>query len=389
VKSVAVPTPAPLRLDVPADFGFTEEHALLRQEARRFLGERLPIAELRRQIDAGVRFDAALWKELAQLGWVGLVLPERWGGAGLGSLHLAILMEEMGRRLVPGPFLGSLLAGIALELGGDEDQRARWCPALASGESIATLALVEPGGGFRPEALVSVAEPAEGGWVLRGRKSHVVGGAQAGLVVAGFREPSGRLSLFAVDLPAPGVTVEEEISIDPTRPTARVAFDGVRVAREARLEADGAAALAATLIRGSVALAAEQVGGAESVLLMTRDYAITRKQFERPIGFFQAVKHPIVDMMLGIESARSLVYGAAAGLDAQAASAEAHAAMAKALASDVFAQAVRKGVQLHGGYGFTWDCDVHFFFRRALWTRAMLGDATHHRRRLAELLLGS
>jgi alkylation response protein AidB-like acyl-CoA dehydrogenase len=377
-----------LRLEVPTDFGFSEEHALLRGEARRFLAERLPIAELRRQVDAGARLDRGLWKEIAQLGWVGLVLPERFGGAGLGWLHLEILMEEMGRRLVPGPFLGSLLAGIALERGGDDAQRERWLPAIAAGETIATLALVEPGGAFEPEVITATADPVDGGFVLRGRRCHVVGGADAGLVVAAFREPSGRASLFAVELPAPGVSVEDEVSIDPTRPTARIAFDGIRVGAETRLAGDGAVALAETLVRGCAALAAEQVGGAESVLQITRQYAIDRKQFDRPIGFFQAVKHPIVDMMSGVELARSLACGAAAALDAVTPSSEVHARMAKALAGDVYAQAVRKGVQIHGGYGFTWDCDVHFYFRRALWSRPMLGDAIHHRKRLAAVLLG-
>lgn len=377
-----------LRLEVPTDFGFTEEHALLRGEARRFLAERLPVTELRRQVDAGARLDRALWKEIAGLGWVGLVLPERFGGAGLGWLHLGILMEEMGRRLVPGPFLGSLLAGIALERGADDAQRERWLPAIAAGETIATLALVEPGGAFEADVIAATADPVEGGFVLRGRKTHVVGGADAGLVVAAFREPSGRASLFAVELPAAGVSIEEEVSIDPTRPTARVSFDGVRVGPDARLAGDGAVALDETLLRGCAALAAEQVGGAESVLQLTRQYAIDRKQFDRPIGFFQAVKHPIVDMMCGVELARSLACGAAAALDAGTPSAEVHARMAKALAGDVYAQAVRKGVQLHGGYGFTWDCDVHFYFRRALWSRPMLGDAIHHRRRLAGVLFG-
>ena len=377
-----------LRLEVPTDFGFTEEHALLRGEARRFLSERVPIAELRRLVDAGARLDRGLWKEIAGLGWVGLVLPERFGGAGLGWLHLTILMEEMGRRLLPGPYLGSLLAGLALERAGDEAQRERWLPAVASGETIATLALVEPGGAFEADAVAATADPVEGGFVLRGRKTHVVGGADAGLVVAAFRDPSGRASLFAVELPAPGVAIEDEVSIDPTRPTARIAFDGVRVGAEARLAGDGGVALAETLVRGCAALAAEQVGGAESVLQMTRQYAIDRKQFDRPIGFFQAVKHPIVDMMCGVELARSLVCGAAAALDADSASGEVHARMAKSLAGDVYAQAVRKGVQLHGGFGFTWDCDVHLYFRRALWSRPMLGDAIHHRKRLAGMLFG-
>jgi alkylation response protein AidB-like acyl-CoA dehydrogenase len=390
-----VPVP---RTEVPSDFGFTEDHALLRQEARRFLNERLPMAELRKLADAGVGFDRGLWKELAQLGWAGLVLPESVGGAGLGWLHLEILLEEMGRRLVPGPFLGSLLAGIAIERAGSEAQRGRLLPGVAAGDVVATVALTEPNGAFEAAHVAATAEPVDGGWALRGLKTHVVCGADAGLVVAPFREPSGGIALFAVELPAAGVATSSAVSVDPTRPTARVAFEGVRVGREARLEGDGDAAWRAMLVRGFAALAAESVGGAESVLLTTRDYAVARKQFDRQIGFFQAVKFPIVDMMCGIELARSLAVGAAAALDRaagrgapgpldhQGAGAETLARMAKAQASDVFATAVRKGVQLHGGYGFTWDCDVHFYFRRALWNRAMLGDAIHHRRALAELL---
>ena len=385
------PAAAPVpRLEVPTDFGFTEEHGLLRSEARRFLAERLPIAEVRRHVDAGLRFDPSLWKEIAQLGWLGLVMDERHGGAGLGWLHLEILMEEMGRRLVPGPFLGTLLAGIALERAGDERQCARWCPALAAGEAVATLALVEPDSGFEPADPTATADPVPGGFVLRGRKAHVVGASDASLLLAPFREPSGRASLFVVEIPASGVSIEDEVTIDPTRPTSRVAFEGVRVASEARLAGDGADALAAVIVHGAAALAAEQVGGAESVLAMTRDYAVARKQFDRPIGFFQAVKFPIVDMMVGVELARSLAVAAAAALDHDPASptGEALARMAKASASDAYLFAVRKGVQLHGGYGFTWDCDVHLYFRRALWSRPMLGDAIHHRRRLAALLLG-
>jgi alkylation response protein AidB-like acyl-CoA dehydrogenase len=344
------------------------------------------MAELRKLADAGVGFDRALWKELAQLGWVGLVLPEQHGGAGLGWLHLEIVIEEMGRRLVPGPFLGSLLAGVAIEQGGSTAQRARLLPGIASGDAVATVALCEAGGGFEASGVGATAEAAGGGFVLRGQKTHVLCGADANLVVAPFREASGQVALFAVELPATGVSIDAEVGIDPTRPAARIAFDGVRVSAEARLDGDGTAAWHAMLVRGFAALAAEQVGGAESVLLETRDYAIARKQFDRQIGFFQAVKYPIVDMMCGIELSRSLAVGAASALDAASSGAETLARMAKAQISDVYCTAVRKGVQLHGGYGFTWDCDVHFFFRRAMWSRAMLGDGIHHRRWLAERL---
>lgn len=372
---------------IPVDFGFREEHDLLRKEARRLLTERCTLADIRRLAEDARGYDAALWKELGALGWMGLALPEAHGGAGLGYVPLVLLLDEMGRRLLPSPYLASLFAAFAVEAGGSEAQQARWLPALASGERSGALALTETGGGFEAGSVHATAEPSEGGFVLRGQKSHVLSAQDAGFLVAPFREPSGAVSLFAVELPAKGVVVEPETGVDPTRRCARVAFDGVRVSKDARLEG-GERALRATHLRATVALAAEMVGAADAALEMTRQYAVDRKQFGRQIGFFQAVKHPIVDVMIGVELARNHVLGAAAALDhAGPAEAEIAVRMAKALASDVFATAVRKGVQLHGGYGFTIDCDMHFYFKRALYSRATLGDAAHHRRHLAAILM--
>ena len=291
------------------------------------------------------------------------------------------------RRLLPSPYLPSLLAAFAIENGGSDAQKARWLPAIASGSSIASLALYEPHGGFEPASVQATVEPTEDGWVLRGQKAHVLSGASAKLLVAPFREPSGRVELFAVELPTKGIHVEAEIGVDGTRRAARIAFESVRVGRDARLEGRGEAALRRTHVQGFVALAAEMVGAADAALIMTRDYAINRKQFGRQIGFFQAVKHPIVDTLVGVELSRNHVLGAAAALDHSPADAEISARMAKSLSSDVFAVAVRKGVQLHGGYGFTIDCDMHLYFKRALWSRATLGDGTYHRRHLATALV--
>jgi alkylation response protein AidB-like acyl-CoA dehydrogenase len=296
----------------------------------------------------------------------------------------------MGRVLLPSPFLSCLLAGLALDRAGSREQRERWLAPIAAGELVATLAFDEGSGSIAPEAVRASAEPATGGWVLRGRKAHVLCGASAGLLVAPFGVPGPReeLALFAVPAESPGVTVEPELGVDATRRCARIRFDGVRVGSDARLAGDGAAALRATLERGFAALAAEMVGGAQAALSMTRDYAVARRQFDRPIGAFQAVKHPLVDALIGIELSRTLVYAAAAAFDRDEQEAATAARMAKALASDVFASTVRKAIQLHGGFGFTWDCDAHYFFKRALWARATLGDAVQHRRALATRLLG-
>ena len=230
--------------------------------------------------------------------------------------------------------------------------------------------------------------------MLRGRKTHVLAGSQASLLVAPFRLPDGAVSLFAVEAPTAGIAVEAEVGVDPTRRCARITFDGARVGPDARLArdggdgGDGATALRDTQIRGFAALAAEMIGAAEATLAMTRDYAATRRQFDRPIGAFQAVKHPLVDMMIGVEMARTHACAAAAALDHDPERAETPARMAKALASDVLASATGRAVQLHGGYGFTWDADVHLYVKRALGARALLGDGVHHRRHLARALFG-
>lgn len=374
---------------IPPDFGFTDEHELARTEARRFLEERCSISEVRRLADDADGFDAALYRDIAGLGWLGLTLGESLGGLGLDSLHQALLFEEMGRVLLPSPYFASWLALSALGEGGSDAQKRALVPSIAAGERMATLALSEPGTSWEPEDVATKAEPSEGGYVLRGVKTHVVFGNAASLAVVPCKEPGGAIGLFVVDLPQSQISVEAETSLDGTRRMSRLTLDGARVAKGARLEGDGLAALRAVHIRAFAMLAAEMCGGMERTLGLTRDYAATRIQFGRPIGAFQAVKHPIVDVMIAVESARSLALGAAVALDRDPDSAEALARSAKGFASDAFVSAAKKGVQLHGGFGFTWDCDVHFYFKRALWCRSTLGDGIFHRRHLAELLLGA
>jgi alkylation response protein AidB-like acyl-CoA dehydrogenase len=370
---------------IEADFGFCEEHELGRRAARRFLEERCPLSEVRRLATDEHGFDRALWADIAELGWIGLTSPESMGGQGLDHLHLALLLDQMGRCLLPSPYFACLLAQAALYASGDTEQQARYGAAIASGSLIATVSLSEPDDSST--TFSTRAERQGDGFVLRGVKNHVLFGASAGLCLVPAREADG-ISLFAVELPAPHVSVEPEVCVDTTRRTARITLDGVHVAGNARLGGDGAAILTAVEVQGFAALAAEMVGGAEAVLQKTRDYAAERIQFGRPIGSFQGVKYPIVDMMVGVELARSLALGAAVALDRDQERAPTSARMAKAFASDVYASAVRKGIQLHGGFGFTIDCDVHFYFKRALFSRAFLGDATHHRRLLADTLLG-
>lgn len=370
--------------EIPRDFGFDEDHEVLRDSARSFLQERCPISEVRRLAEDPLGHDPGLWKEMAGLGWTGLAIPEEHGGAGLGALHLALLLEEMGRVVLPSPFVASTLAGAALAAGGGE----AWLAGVAAGDLLATLAFCEPDGrwGWEPTDATASAEPADGGFVLNGTKAYVLAAPSAGLVVAPFRESGGSVALFAVELPTAGVEVIPETGVDPTRRTGRIRFDATRVQTSARLTGDARQALRSAYTLAWAALAAEAVGGAETTLGLTREYAIERTQFNRQIGSFQAVKHPIVNVMIAVESARTLAYAAASALD-HTDDAEVPARMAKAAAGDTYHFAANRAVQLHGGYGFTWDCDAHFHVKRALWTRATLGDAVHHRRHLASALL--
>jgi len=290
----------------------------------------------------------------------------------------------MGRRLLPSPYLGNALASLALLRAGDADAQARHLPGIARGDTLASLGWLEPEGSWEPGDVAATARTQGDGFVLSGTKSHVLSGAQADLLVAPF-VLEGELALFAVE---GGWQVEPEVSVDPTRRTARLVFEDLRVPADARLVGGDLGGWRALLLQAAAWLAAEMVGTAEGILGLTRDYAIDRKQFGRQIGSFQAVKHPLVDDMIGIELARSLAYGAAARYDEDPDDPGTGARMAKALVSDVLARAVRHGVQFHGGYGFTIDCDVHFFFKRALFGRGMLGDALHHRRHLATELFG-
>ena len=335
---------------------YDEEHALLRAEARRWLEERFPIARVRALADAEAGEDPADWKELGELGWLGLCVPEKYGGAGLGAVHLSVLLEETGRRLLPSPLLASTLAALALAQSGSEAQRERWLQPLAAGESRVVLAA-------GPDAV----------W----------GAEHADLLLA---RRSDRFAL--VPARAAGARIEPEIVLDRTRRSARVNLDAVQLAGDAFLPIPADELLAKLTPWACLALAAEMAGGADALLTLTSAYTATREQFGKPIGSFQAVKHPLVNVLMGVEGLRSLVYAAATALDAGEADGEALARMAKAKACDVYVFAASRAVQLHGGFGFTLDCDAHLYLKRAQTTRPAFGDAMHQRRWLAEKLLG-
>jgi alkylation response protein AidB-like acyl-CoA dehydrogenase len=323
---------------IPRDFGFTDDHALLIQSARRFLQERFAAPKLRALYDDGLH-DPALHREIAELGWL--------DGASLSYLDAALLCEESGRVLCPVPVAASIVATDLLARGGDGDTAA----SITRGELIAYAAAEGDSIVGAPRGLGLLLLPAEG---------------------------TSWLSL-RVD----GAVVDHEKTVDRTR-------DGVRLdastQRAGGAAFDGKLTQEEVLARSLTLLAAESCGAAEAALLMTRDYACERKQFGRPIGTYQAVSHPIVNTMIAIEHARSLTLAAAAAIDSGQA-ALTLARMAKAAASETLRDATDRGVQLHGGFGFTWDCDMHFYFRRSLHDYPLLGTPTEHRAALLATLL--
>ncbi|HUH04569.1 MAG TPA: acyl-CoA dehydrogenase family protein [Kofleriaceae bacterium] len=346
--------------NVPKDFGYTSDHDLLRTTARRLLGDKCPIGEVRRLIDDARGWNPALLAELGELGWLGLVLDEAHGGAGLDHLSLALLLEETGKALLPGPHLAATLGGIAVQAAGSETQRARWLPAIADGSMVATVAFTEPSSSWEPPTYATTARADGDGWVLDGIKTHVAYAADAALVLVPA-SLDGELALFGV--PTSLARIAPEVTLDSTRRTARLTFENARVDSEARLDARAWPAIQS---RALLCIAAEAVGAGQAILAQTRAYAIERTQFGRPIGSFQAVKHPIVNVMIAIEKARSLTYYAAAALDHDPAAAPAYCRAAVTAAQDALSFAADRGVQIHGGYGFTWDCDAHLFMKRSL-----------------------
>lgn len=375
----------------PYAFGFTEDHELARKEARRFLSEHSTREHVRAQYDDARGYDTDLYKQVLDLGWLGLSVSEQYGGAGLDPLHQLLLWEELGRALYPSPLFGSALAVEALVRGRHEAQRGQYLPEILAGNVTATFAFAEPGGAWGPDRVSCRAEPKEGSWVLRGTKAHVPFAASAGLILTPAVDHKGEVGIFMLERPAAGLEIQEEVSVDPTRRSARVELDGLKVPHGARIQGDGRAIFQRVCTLGYALLAAEMVGAAEATMLMTRDYANDRQQFGRAIGSFQAVKHPIANAMVQIELARSLVLGAAAAMNSPEAIdrpevAEYATRMAKAFAEETLSFTVQRGVQLHGGFGFTWDCDVQLYFKRMLWSRATLGDSTEHRQALAKVL---
>ena len=374
------------------NLGVTAEQGDLRDSVRRFLAERAPLARVRELMETTDGTDADVWRQAgAQLGLQGIAIPEEYGGAGFSLSEQAIVLEELGAALYGGPYLASaVLAATALLSSEDEGARRDLLPGIASGETIATLAFTEDDGSWDPESIRLAAANNGSGWRLDGHKSFVLDGYGAGLVLAVAATCSGPstgtapsgLSLFAVDGAAAGLARSALPTLDQTRKLARCEFDSVPGRLIGSPGAAGAV-LGHTLDVAAIALAAEQLGGAQRALDMAVEYAKVREQFGRPIGSFQAIKHRCADLLLEVESLRSAVGYAAAAVAAASAEVPVLAALVKACASEVYSRVAGENIQIHGGIGFTWEHDAHLYLKRAKASELFLGDGSYHREQLA------
>ncbi len=360
------------------NFAFSEDQEMLRETARRFLAEHCTSATVRSILEGPAPHDAALWRQITEMGWAGAAIAEEFGGLGLGYLELCVIAEELGRVLAPVPFSSSIyLAAEALSVAGTTAQKQAWLPKLASGEAIGTLAFAEGQGalaqtGFRAEVLDGR---------LSGTKTPVADGAIADVLIVAAQE-GGTVGLYLVDAQAPGLNRRELALVDPSRAAAEITFDAVPAEKLAGGSGDGWADLRRVLDAAAILTAFEQVGGADRCLMMARDYSLERHAFGRPIGSFQALKHRMADMYVKNEIARGHAYYGAWALSTQAGELPLAAAAARASACDAWRFAAEENLQIHGGMGATWEYDCHLYLRREKLLAVQLGSARSWKDRL-------
>ncbi len=371
------------------DFGFNEEQEMLRQSARALLEKECPSTVVRKLMDDERGFDPALWKKMAELGWLGLVIPEEYGGGGLSYVDLVLIMEEMGRVGLPSPFIWTVMVAEALKRAGSDHHKSSLLPKIASGELVATVAYLEPSAVWSAEGIAMTARNEGAGYVLDGTKLFVNDGHIADCLLVAARtggSGEGGITLFALESKRAGIAVTRLTTMDQTRKLAELKFSGVKLDAADLVGEVGSGwkILSEIIDRGKVMLAGEMMGGAQKVLEMTVDYAKVRVQFGRPIGSFQAVQHKCANMMIDVEGARSAAYYASWAVSNEVAEAPLAAALAKAAASDAFRRVSADGIQLHGGIGFTWDHDLHLYFKRAKSSEFTFGDANWNRELVAQ-----
>jgi alkylation response protein AidB-like acyl-CoA dehydrogenase len=374
------------------DFAFNDEQELLRGQARDFLDRVSSTRQVRRLMETEDGWDAAVYSEMAELGWTAIPFAEQHGGLGLGMVDLTVVLEELGRHVTLSPFQSTVcLAGMAVLASGDPTREHELLPELADGSKRATVALLEASGRWDATGVQLRAEDVGGAYLLSGVKLYVPDARAADWMIVAVRtddRTQDGITLLVVDRAAPGVEVTPLGGIDPTRRLYRVGFDRVEVDASCVLGSpgNGFSVLRRGLDRSLVALSAELCGVAERAMELSVEHAKSRRQFGRPIGTYQAVSHKCADMLVQVESAKSLTYHAAWAHDAGVPEAPLAASMAKAYASDAARNVTAMTIQVHGGIGFTWEHDAHLYFKRAKSGEVTYGDARHHRERVAQLL---
>jgi alkylation response protein AidB-like acyl-CoA dehydrogenase len=371
------------------DFSLTEEQEMLRTMARDFLATECPKDMVKEMVKDEKGYPPELWKKMADLGWMGLIIPEEYGGTGYGFLDLTVLLEETGRGCLCGPLFSTIVGSIALMEAANDDQKKELLPQVANGEVIVTLALTEPSARYEPDAVSVKAAPSGDEYVIEGTKLFISDAHVANhmIVVARTTEasdPAEGITLFLVDAKSPGISVTSLVTIVGDK-QCEVIFDKVKVpAKNILGEKDkGWPIIESVLQKATVGLCAQMVGGAQQVLEMSVDYAKERVQFGRPIGSFQAIQHHCANMAVDVEGCRFITYQAAWKLN-EGLPAVKEVAMAKAWCSDAFRRVASLGHQIHGGIGFIEDHDMPLYFKRAKAWELLLGDARDHQEVVAQ-----
>jgi alkylation response protein AidB-like acyl-CoA dehydrogenase len=357
-------------------FGLSESQEFLKDSARKFFACECPSAEMRRLMETDTAYDAALWSKLTDQGYTGIIFPEEYGGVGLGKVELMLLLEEMGRALLPGPFFSTVvLAGSVLDAVATPAHKAKYLAPICHGKARATVAILEASVNWNLRDLQLSATHGK----LTGKKFFVSDAAVADFILVVTRN-----GVFVVDSKALGLKISPMSGMDLTRKLYVVEFSNTPAE-----QISASSGLARPFDIASAALAAELVGGMQRTLDITVEYAKTRKQFGKPIGMFQAVQHQCADMYLETESSRSAVYYAGWALEENSPDAATAVSIAKMYASDAARTVGNRGIQIHGGMGFTWENDVHLYYRRAKASETAFGDATFHRERIASMVIDS
>ena len=379
------------------DFEFTSEQTMLRSLARELMTEQSPPSAVRKWAENATGYDEALWGKLAEMGLQGVAIPEQHGGQGLGMIELALVLEEMGRAAYPGPFFTTtVLASSAIAASGDEAQIASYLPRIAAGEMKATLAISGSGLTWSAGGVGVRAQARGGDYVLSGAARYVPWAHVANLILVAARtrdsgDPTGGITIFALDRGTPGLKIEANDEIDLTNRSANLTLEGVRVSSDAVLSSvdEGGQILDATLRRAAVGASAEMLGAARKCLDLSVEYAKVREQFGQKIGAFQAIKHYCADMLVEVENAHAATYYAAWAIDADAPDAALAASVAKSYTNEAARKVCGQSIQVHGGIGFTWDYDLHLFFKRAKHFEPLFGDAEAHRELVLQEVLRS